>query len=144
MNAGPYHVRVLVLWRDQVLLVQHHDGRDGVTFWMPPGGGSEPGETPEAAAVREVKEETGLDVRVIRSIPVPVECGYVVFLAELVGSDIITPEVESPFDGIYAIGAAWHPVSVDAPLGAMEWEHWSDIADVISAELDRQCQGGPP
>jgi 8-oxo-dGTP pyrophosphatase MutT (NUDIX family) len=32
----------------------------------PPGGGIEPGETPEAAAVREVAEETGLQAIVVR------------------------------------------------------------------------------
>jgi mutator protein MutT len=41
--------------------------RDEDTDWMPgkwgfPGGGVEEGETPKQAAVREIKEETGLDV----------------------------------------------------------------------------------
>lgn len=34
--------------------------------WAVPGGSIEPGETPEQAAKREVKEETGLDVRLLR------------------------------------------------------------------------------
>lgn len=33
--------------------------------WMPPGGHIDPDETPEDAAVRECKEETGLDVEII-------------------------------------------------------------------------------
>ena len=38
--------------------------RGGSNMWGFPGGAIELGETPEAAAIREVKEETGLDVEV--------------------------------------------------------------------------------
>ncbi len=37
-------------------------------FWALPGGRAEPGETVEQTIVREVKEETGLDVIVVRKI----------------------------------------------------------------------------
>ena len=38
-------------------------------LWEFPGGRIEPGETPEQAAVRECREETGLDVTVIERLP---------------------------------------------------------------------------
>ena len=54
-------VRVIVLdEKDRMLLVrQHHEDKD---IWMVPGGGIEEGESAREAAVREVKEETGLDI----------------------------------------------------------------------------------
>lgn len=48
--------------RREVLLVHH---TYGVCNWEIPGGGGEPGESPMETAVREVLEETGLQVRPI-------------------------------------------------------------------------------
>lgn len=47
----------------RILMVkQHHEGRD---IWMVPGGGIEAGENSIEAAIREAKEETGLDIEVV-------------------------------------------------------------------------------
>ncbi|HZU16420.1 MAG TPA: NUDIX domain-containing protein [Candidatus Dormibacteraeota bacterium] len=53
-------VRVLLLDpADRVLLVHHLDPDTGFEWWAAPGGGVRPGESPEAAALRELEEETG-------------------------------------------------------------------------------------
>ena len=43
-------------------------GRDGVT-WTLPKGTPDPGETVEETALREVAEETGLEVRIVEPLP---------------------------------------------------------------------------
>jgi 8-oxo-dGTP pyrophosphatase MutT (NUDIX family) len=45
---------------DRVLLFEDSDpGIEGLTWWVTPGGGMDPGETERQTAVREVAEETG-------------------------------------------------------------------------------------
>lgn len=70
---------IIINDKKQVLLVQHKK----LNSWFCPGGHIDENELPDVAAVREVKEETGLDVEVIspsddnyshstqRSLPVP-------------------------------------------------------------------------
>ena len=48
--------------RSQVLLIKRRD----IPVWVLPGGGVNSDETPEDAVVREMKEETGCDVGIIR------------------------------------------------------------------------------
>jgi len=48
----------------KILLVKRRD----VPVWVLPGGGIEEGETPLQAAIREAKEETGFNIKVVRQV----------------------------------------------------------------------------
>lgn len=50
--------------RSEVLLIERCD----VPVWVLPGGGIDPGETPENAVCRELHEETGYRVEIVRKI----------------------------------------------------------------------------
>ena len=50
--------------RGRILLARRTDGRDLAGLWEFPGGKREPGESPEAALVRELQEELGITAKV--------------------------------------------------------------------------------
>lgn len=60
-----FTVATFVLHEGKVLLLWHRK----LSMWLPPGGHIDPHELPDEAAVREVREETGLEV-VLLSQPV--------------------------------------------------------------------------
>jgi len=73
MQAKPairIRVGVVIFQDDHILLVQHH--KEGRRYWLVPGGGLEFGESMGECALREVREETGLEI----------ELGQLLFVSE--------------------------------------------------------------
>jgi len=72
------------------LLLVRRGSEPSKGLWSLPGGRVEPGETPAMAAVREVREETGLAVEVGRLLATVTIGGYLVhdFAASVVGGDL--------------------------------------------------------
>jgi len=101
-----------IIHNDQILMVLHKTAER--TYWTLPGGGCEDGETIEQTAVREVKEETGLDVEIEKLL---FEEKYVggtsyCYLARLEGEHTepnleYLPKEEAIF-GTMLHSAAWH------------------------------------
>jgi 8-oxo-dGTP diphosphatase len=55
-----YRSAIVLLQDDKIALIERH--RQGLHYFTFPGGHVDTGETPEQAAIRETKEELGLDV----------------------------------------------------------------------------------
>lgn len=69
MTTRDFTVAVFVICQQRVLLHSHPK----LGKWLPPGGHIEPNELPDEAAIREVAEESGLDVRLVGEKGLPAD-----------------------------------------------------------------------
>ena len=88
-------VNVAVLQNNKILLTQ----RDDFETWILPGGGVEDGESIAQAAIRETKEETGLDVELTKLVGIYSRFGnflnghIVLFVGEQIGGELKCPSL---------------------------------------------------
>ncbi len=109
-----------------LLLIRHEEHHNGRTYWLLPGGGREDGESEEECVRREMREETGLEVRIERLLveldstwPDPVYLHYKTYLCTPVGGEAqpgYEPEIEA--SSMYKIAEVrwvdlWDPPSWD-------------------------------
>ncbi|HUN35887.1 MAG TPA: NUDIX domain-containing protein [Trebonia sp.] len=108
----------------RVLLVRHAGHDDG---WAILGGAVEPGESPAAAAVREAREEIGVDVQLVRLLDVLGGPDYEVTYPN--GDQVAY--VTAVYEARVAGGS---PVVSDGELSELAW---FGIADLPGLELSR-------
>jgi 8-oxo-dGTP pyrophosphatase MutT (NUDIX family) len=62
-------VEGIMIHNDKVLLIHHRK----LDIWVPVGGHIDANETPDDALLREIKEETGLDIEILNELNLPLE-----------------------------------------------------------------------
>ncbi|WP_049900126.1 NUDIX domain-containing protein [Halococcus agarilyticus] len=118
---------VAVFDGDEVLLLRRADDET----WALPGGWVEPGEAPPAAAIRETKEETGLDVEPIELVDVynrrSGEYGFHGQVNLLYRCRAVGGEIDPSHEAL--------AVEYRRPAGIETWhaDHESRVADVLAA-----------
>jgi mutator protein MutT len=108
-----YRAAIILLQDNRIALIERH--RDGQHYFTFPGGHVEPGETPEQAAVRETKEELGINVTIQRLLA---EIWWhdrpqYYYLVEAAGGDFGTgtgEEMHKPLPGRGSYHPTWIPV----------------------------------
>ncbi len=117
-----------VLRGSSILMVRHvHDGRD---YWTLPGGGVEAAETAAAAAVRELREETGLAGTAVRRL---YQRGY----RGQDGADVTEQcyLVDVPGAGEPALGSDPEAGSGPAMLVGVSWVPVAGLRDDLQVRL---------
>jgi 8-oxo-dGTP pyrophosphatase MutT (NUDIX family) len=99
----------------RILLVKRRDN----TLWALPGGGHDIGESIEQTAVREVKEETGLDVEVTRLVGIYTNPAHVVAFTD--------GEVRQQFSLCFTTKLRGGELAIDHESTDIAWTQPADI-----------------
>jgi ADP-ribose pyrophosphatase YjhB (NUDIX family) len=127
-----------VVWRGAVLLHRHPK----LGMWLPCGGHIEPGELPDDAAIREVREESGVEIALEGPAAIEVEVPRQLATPRGIRLETIRPGHEhidliyfgrprEPYAGELAERDAfgWYRPEALAALGASdEVRRWSELA----------------
>jgi 8-oxo-dGTP diphosphatase len=110
---------------DKILLIKRNT-RPFVGYWALPGGRMDPGETIEQTIVREVQEETGLDVEIVSKVGEYVEKGVkddveyeyypTCFVVKPVGGEIKKQDSEIQEIKFFSLTALPHPLAFEHDL----------------------------
>ena len=120
---------VAIVIRDGKILMErlcYKDANKGKEFFSVPGGGIDEGETPEQAAIRELKEECGLDGTIVKLLAVIYSHGRKEYSFE-----VAVPEDQQAITGYDPEEAG----SDNPPLREVVWKSLNEISEKDRAFL---------
>lgn len=115
-NVVPSASAIVTDTDGRILLVKRRDN----TLWALPGGGHDIGETIAGTAVREVKEETGLDVEVTGLVGIYTNPAHVVAFSD--------GEVRQQFSLCFTTNLLGGTLAIDHESTDIAWTSPADIA----------------
>jgi 8-oxo-dGTP diphosphatase len=139
-NAVRIRAGIVLIQEDKVALIERH--RAGLHYFVFPGGGTDEGETPEQAAIREAMEELGVEVAIQQKV-FEVQFGQksrqVYFLAKQTGGTFGTgageeytdADPDDPEEGIYY--PVWMPIE---ELAVRENIYPADVAKLVLRSIN--------
>jgi ADP-ribose pyrophosphatase YjhB (NUDIX family) len=120
--CGRTATAIILYSEDRILLIK----RDTLPFkgyWALPGGRMDPGEVVEQTCVREVKEETGLDVEIVYKLGDYHEQGSregvdydyypACFVVKVVSGEVVRQESEVQEIGLFSLNALPEPLAFE-------------------------------
>ena len=129
MSQAPRVGVGVIITRDRQILLLRRRNVHGAGSWSTPGGHLEFGESPEECAIREAKEETGVDIADVRFRAVTND----VFEAE--GKHYITLWME----GKYSAGEA--VVNAAYEMSDVGWFAWDELPAPLFLPLQNLLDG---
>lgn len=117
--------QAIVIREDKILLVKHE--MFGRIFFCLPGGGIEEGETPEEAALRELKEEGGVDGEIVRKLSIQYKPDN--------RGEVYTFLIHVPEDAVAVKGNDPELAEEEQTIISVEWLSLDEIGEVDRAYL---------
>ncbi|MCW2885647.1 MAG: hypothetical protein QOE54_1736 [Streptosporangiaceae bacterium] len=133
----------------RILLLRWRDPVSERSYWEPPGGGLDPGESPLAAARRELHEETGLPGDAVLDVSVPVDRDFrwygvhyskvePFYLARFQGTVAAAPTAFTAEENESYVGNGWFTTEEISGLDDIEPPHLLDALDALDELMRKQ------
>lgn len=129
MQDGPRVGVGIIIWKGENVLLVRRQGAHGSGTWSTPGGHLDRGETLEQCAVREAREETGVEVDQVRFRAITND------LFEFEDRHYVTVWMEGEYSGGEPVAIATDELSV------VEWFHWDELPTPLFLPLENLLAG---